>query len=51
MGPTCVRAANALVILCICTGSSELSIFAYYMACTCISNSFVEFVPEVEDFI
>ena len=28
MDPMCVRAANALVRLCICPGSSELSIFA-----------------------
>ena len=28
MDPRCVRAANALVRLCVCTGSSELSMFA-----------------------
>ena len=28
MDPRCVQAANALMRLCICTGSSELSIFA-----------------------
>ena len=28
MDPICVRAANALVRLCICPGSSELSMFA-----------------------
>ena len=28
MDPRCVRAANALVRLCICSGSSELSMFA-----------------------
>ena len=28
MDPRCVRAANALMRLCICTGSSELSMFA-----------------------
>ena len=28
LDPRCVRAANALMRLCICTGSSELSMFA-----------------------
>ena len=29
MDPMCVRAANALMRLCICPGSSELSMLAY----------------------
>ena len=32
MDPRCVRAANALMRLCICTGSSELSMFAKHIS-------------------
>ena len=61
MYPMCVRAANALMRLCICPGSSELSMLAckkislpYLLAC--VSNSFLrlrarrkgDFVPEEE---
>ena len=52
MDPMCVRAAKALVRLCICPGSSELSMFAQQTRLTyelaCVSKSFCDFVPEVE---
>ena len=49
MGPRCVRAANALVILC---AHARLSCQWLHISWdACISNSSGEFVPEVEDFI
>ena len=54
MDPMCVRAANALMRLCICTGSSELSMLAYKQTSlssklACVSNGFFcDFVSEEE---
>ena len=61
MDPMCVRAANTLMRLCICPGSSELSMLAYKQTSlsnklACVSNVFFatscpkkkRFVPEEE---
>ena len=54
MDPMCVRAANALMRLCICLGSSELSMLAYKQTSlsnklACVSNVFFcDFVSEEE---
>ena len=61
MSPMRVRAANALMRLCICLGSSELSMLAFKQIrlsyqLACVSNSFLrlraqrrsDFVPEEE---
>ena len=44
--PMCVRIVNALMRLCICPGSSELSMLAYIQTSlsyqlACVSNSFL----------
>ena len=54
MYPMCVRAANALMRLCICTGSSELSMLTYkqisllYLVGMCFKKKICDFVPEEE---
>ena len=61
MDPMCVRAANVLMRLCICPGSSELSMLTYKQTSLAyksarVSNSFLrlraqrrsDFVPEEE---
>ena len=55
MDPMCVRAANALMRLCICPGSSELLMLAYKQtSCGCLISwhvfhiVFSDFLPEEE---